>query len=194
MKELNIDESIKKVVKEINIEESIRKAAKEAAKETLQILKNNNCIKNEMSYFRRVEILLYNYNKLKIAVEQKEEDIEYIENNGLPEKSKSIVIYQTGGGNITSQERYMQIIEKYKSEKIETEREVNRIDKALSKINKDKYYRIIELKYLESEDNVTDEAIAEQLGKDQSTITRNRKRLINNIKVILFPESIKDFA
>lgn len=52
----------------------------------------------------------------------------------------------------------------------------------------------MELKYLNAQDKVTDEQIAEILEKDQSTITRNRKRLINSIKIILFPESIKDFA
>lgn len=180
--------------KDVNLDEVISKATKEAAKEMLQELKNNNYLKNDISYFRRVELLLYSYNKLKSAVNQKDEDIEYIEKNGLPQKSGSIVIYQTGGGNISSEERYMQLIEKYKLEKIETEREIKRIDNALNKIKDDKYYRIIELKYLYAKDKVADEQIAEMLDRDQSTVTRNRKRLINSIKVILFPESIKDFA
>lgn len=178
----------------INISEILKEAAKEAAKETLDEFKKNNYIKSGISYFRRVELLLLSYNKLKSAVKQKDEDIEYIKKNGLPQKSGSIVIYQTGGGNISSEERYVQLIEKYKLEKIETEREIKRIDNALNKIKKDKYYKIMELKYLNAQDKVTDEQIAEILEKDQSTITRNRKRLINSIKIILFPESIKDFA
>lgn len=176
------------------LNETISKAAKEAAREMLQELKNNKYIKDNISFFRRVELLLYNYDKLKAAVRQKDEDIEYIEKNGLPQKSGSIVVYQTSGGNISSQERYVQLIEKYKLEKIETEREIKRIENALHKIKIDKYYRIIELKYLDAVEKVSDEEIAEMLCKDQSTITRNRKRLINSIKVILFPESIKDFA
>lgn len=185
-----------KMPKEINVNEIISKTARAAAIETLESLKSNRFLKDSISYFRKVEILLYNYNKLKEAVKQKDEDIEYIEKNGLPEKSGSIVIYQTGGGNITSQERYVQLIEKYKLEKAETVREIKRIDNVLRKIRDDKYYKIIELRYLNAKnnDNVSDSDIAEILDKDQTTITRNRKRLINNIKVILFPESIKDFA
>lgn len=177
-----------------NINELINKAAKEAAKETLQELKNNNYIRNNLSYFRKVELILLNYNKLKDAVKQKDEDIEYIEKHGLPQKSGSIVIYQTSGGSISSQDRYVQLIEKYRLEKMETEREIKRIDNALDKIKKDKYYKIIELKYLNSDENKTDEKIAEEMSVDQSTITRNRKRLVNSLKTILFPESIKDFA
>lgn len=180
--------------KQINIDETISKAAKEAAKELLSELKAKKYIKNEISYFRKVEILLYQYNNLKTAIKQKEEDIKYIKEHGLPEKSKSIVMYQTSGGNISSEERYMQLIEKYNLEKIETEREVKRIDNALSKIKKDKYYKIVELKYLNSDKDMTDEEIAEVLDKDQSTVSRNRKRLINKIKTILFPESIKELA
>ncbi|KZL94355.1 hypothetical protein [Clostridium magnum] len=178
----------------VNVDELINKAAKEAAKETLQELKNSNYIKNNLSYFRKVELILLNYKMLKDAVNQKDEDIEYIEKHGLPQKSGSIVIYQTGGGNMSSQERYIQLIEKYKLEKLETEREIRRIDNALDKVKKDKYYKIIEFKYLNSEDHVTDDQIAEELSVDQSTITRNRKRLINSLKTILFPESIKEFA
>lgn len=182
------------MVDKINFDETINKAVKEAAKEMIQELRNSNYIKKEISYFRKVEILLYNYNKLKSAVKQKDEDIEYIEQNGLPQRSGSIIMYKSsGGGNISSEERYMQLIEKYKLEKLETERDIRRIENALSKIKNDKYYEIIKLKYI-SEEKSSDEEIAEVLSKDQSTITRNRKRLINSIKVILFPESIKDFA
>lgn len=180
--------------KEIDIKETIKRTAKEVAKELLVELKAKKYIKNEISYFRKVEILLYQYANLKTAINQKKEDIEYIKKHGLPEKSKSIVMYQTGGGNISAEERYMQLIEKYNMEMLETEREVKRIDNALSKIKKDKYYKIIELKYLNNDKDMSDEEIAEALGKDQSTISRNRKRLINSVKTILFPESIKDFA
>lgn len=176
--------------KQINVEELITKATKEAAKEAVNELRNSNMIKNGMSYFRRVELLLINYNNLKNAIKQKEEDIEFIEKNGLPQRSGSIVIYQTGGGNISGQERYTQMIEQYKIENIETERAINKIDNALSTIKKDKYYDIIVFKYLvNEEERMTDEQIAEKFNKDQSTISRNKNRLINILKATLFPKS-----
>ena len=92
---------------------------------------------------------------------------------------------------MTAGDRYVELIEKYRVEKAETLRDIARIDNALDKVREDKYFKIIELKYLEQKAK-TDEELAEILEKDQSTITRNRNRLINELKTILFPESIKE--
>lgn len=88
------------------------------------------------------------------------------------------------------------MIDKYKVEKIETQRDLTRIENALDKIREDKYFDIIQFKYLNLQKDKleTDERIAEKLNKDQSTVTRNRKRLMNKLITILFPESIRDFA
>ena len=90
----------------------------------------------------------------------------------------------------------LQLKEKYIREKIETERDLKRIDNALDKIKNDKYFDIIQLKYLNKEDDKlnTDEEIAERINKERRTIIRNRKRLINKLITIFFPESIKDYA
>lgn len=180
--------------KTVNIEDAIVKTAKETAKEVIQELRNSKMIKNEMSYFKKVELLLYNYNNLKAALKQKDEDIKYIKDHGLPQKSGSIVVYQTSGGNISGQDRYMNLIEKYELEKLETLREIKRIENALDKIKNDRYYPIIKLKYLsDHKERYNEERIAEKLDKDRSTITRNKSRLINTMKTILFPESIREF-
>lgn len=172
------------------IETYITETSKKTADNIINILKSHNLLKSNFNYYQKTELLLYNYPKLKLAVEQKQEDIDYIEKNGLPEKSKSIVFYSTANGNISGAERYLELIEKYKAEKIETERDIQRIEAALNKIKDDKYFEIINLKYFQG---LKEEDIAVKLGKDVSTINRNKKRLINSIKVILFPESIKEF-
>ena len=60
--------------KAINIEKAFEDAAKnvveETAKRIVDELKSNNMIKKEMSYYKRVELLLYNYENLKDAVKQ----------------------------------------------------------------------------------------------------------------------------
>ncbi len=188
-----LNEVITKAVSEAVKGKVIKEAAKETAKEVIQELRSSKMIKNELSYFKKVELLLYNYNNLQSALKQKDEDIEYIKKHGLPEKSGSIVVYQTSGGNISGQDRYLQLIEKYELEKMETLREINRIENALEKIKDDRYYKIIELKYLAA-DKYSEEEIAEELERDRSTITRNKGRLINTIKTILFPESIREFS
>lgn len=189
-------ESTKKKEEKLNINKTIQKAAQQAAERTIQQLKSNNMLKNNLNYYKKVEILLYNYENLKDALLQKDEDIEYIEKYGLPQSSKSIVVYQTTNGGISAEDRYLYLREKYRIEKMETEREVRRIDNALNKVRQDKYFDIIQLKFLNQEEEKldTDEKIAERLNKDQSTITRNRKRLMNKLITILFPENIKHFA
>ena len=180
--------------KEIDIGKTIKKTSEETAKKIVEELKFNRMIKEFISYPKRVELLLYNYETLKDAIEQKEEDIKYLDEYGLPEGSKSVVIYQSGSGGMSKEDRYVELREKYRREKLETERDIKRIENAIKKIKDDKYFDIIRLKYLNIEENrvKTDEELAEKLGKDRSTIIRNRKRLINKLVTILFPQSIKE--
>lgn len=185
------------MAKDINIKEIIENTAKETARATIAEMRVNNMVKKELTYYKRVELLLYNYENLKEAIKQKEEDIEYIDKNGLPEKSGSIVVYSSASG-ASKEDRYLELKEKYIREKIETERDLKRIDNALDKIRNDKYFDIIQLKYLNKEEDKlnTDEEIVKELELevDRTTITRNRKRLMNKLITIFFPESIKDYA
>ena len=138
-------------------------------------------------------MLLYNYENLKEAIIQKEEAIKDLEEYGLPGKSKSIVVYSSAGGS-SQQDRYSELKEKYKLEKMETERDLKRIDNALDKIKDDRYFDIIKYKYLNSDEERinTDEELAALFNKDRRTIIRNKKRLINKLVTILFPESLKE--
>ena len=164
----------------------IRKIIDETVEKTIAQLKNKNMIKESNNY-KKTELMLYNYKNFLDAVKQKEEDIEYIKKNGLPGKSQSIVI-NSGCGCNSTQDKYMALIEKYELEKKEIERNITRINNALLKLNKDKYYKIIELKYLSKENEriLSDEELASILLKDRTTISRNRKRLINRLSHILF--------
>lgn len=179
--------------KEKEVRETIIKTIDETAKSIVEHLKTNNMIKQELSYYKKVEILLYNYRNLLEAVQQKKEDIEYIEKNGLPEASKSIVAYSSARGN-SQADRYLELKEGYMRAIAETERDINKIENAIEKIRKDEYFEIIKLKYLEDEDKKlkSDEEIAEAIEKNRKTVARNRKRLINSLVTILFPESIRE--
>lgn len=182
-----INENVRKT-----IEKTIESKSIDIADKVIEKLNNSNKIKIEIPYYKRVELLLYNYENLKEAVKQKEEAIAELDKYGLPERSKSIVMYSSAGGS-SQADRYTELKEKYKLEKLETERDLKRIDSALNKIKEDKYFEIILYKYLRSEEKKisTDDKLAEMLNKDRTTIVRNRKRLINKLVIILFPESIK---
>lgn len=190
------DKIVKKIIRDTAkgvLEELKGTVVKEVAKELVNELKTNNMIKKELSFYKRVELLLYNYQNLKEAAKQKDEDIKYLNEYGLDENSKSIVIYSST--SITSKEdRQVQLKEKYIREKGEILRNIKRIDNALDKIREDKYFKIIQLKYLnlEEEKIKTDEELAEIFNRDRKTILRNRKRLINKLTTILFPESLRE--
>ena len=183
-----INENIRKT-----IEKTIESKSIDIADKVIEKLNNSNKIKIEMPYYKRVELLLYNYENLKEAVKQKEEAIAELDKYGLPERSKSIVMYSSAGGS-SQADRYSELKEKYKIEKMETERDLKRIDNALDKIRDDKYFGIIQYKYLneDKEKITTDEELADKFNRDRKTITRNKKRLINKLMTILFPESISE--
>lgn len=170
----------------------IKKVMEDTVKSTVKELRVNRLLKEGTNYTKKVELLLYNYETLKEAVIQKEEDIKYLEKHGMKEKSKSVVFYQSGGREISKEDKYIELKESYKRDIQETERNIKKIENALGKIKKDKYYRIIELKYLNPEEKRmrTDEEVAEEIGVDRKTIIRNRKRLLNKLIIIFFPESI----
>lgn len=184
----------------INTKKLIELVSKGAAEEVIKILTDKKLVKSaeinnkkELSYYKKVEILLYNYENLKEAIKQKEEDIENLEKYGLKERSNSIVVYSGAGGNPEA-DRYLELKQRYVIEKLEIERDLKRIDNALDKIRKDSYFDIIQLKYLNLEEDKarTIEELANKLDKDRSTIIRNKKRLINKLVIILFPESIRN--
>ncbi|MDB1959033.1 hypothetical protein PMY38_10520 [Clostridium tertium] len=183
-----INENVRKT-----IEKTIDSKSIDIADKVIEKLNNSNKIKIEMPYYKRVELLLYNYENLKEAVKQKEEAIAELDKYGLPERSKSIVMYSSAGGS-SQADRYSELKEKYKIEKMETERDLKRIDNALDKIRDDKYFGIIQYKYLnEDEERInTDEELAQKFNKERITIIRNRKRLINKLVTILFPISISE--
>ena len=68
---------------------------------------------------------------------------------------------------------------------IKTQKLINIINKALNDIEDDYYFDIIELIYFK---NKTREEVTEEFGVEVKTITRNKIRLVNKLKVILFSD------
>lgn len=66
-----------------------------------------------------------------------------------------------------------------------TEKMVAKIDEALEDIQADPYYRIIPLFYFDGE---TRENIASMLASTVRTVGRNKRRLVNELKIRLFSD------
>ena len=68
-----------------------------------------------------------------------------------------------------------------------TRKSIDLIERALKHIKGDKYYSIIRSIYFEGK---TLEETAQEIEKSIPTIARNRKRLINKLKIQLFSDDV----
>lgn len=68
-----------------------------------------------------------------------------------------------------------------------TKKLINIIDAALKSIEKDKYYNVIPYIFF---DNKTREEIAEILDCEVKTVTRNKNRLVNQLKIVIFSDDV----
>lgn len=158
------------------IEAAVNKAAHESAIAIKQE-------QPERNYFRETEILLYNYPALKLKVEQDEEFLYDPEASAEPKgkRSKDIVCFSArGGSHGLDIDQYTQSV---KSSMMRTRQEVLRIERAMEAITGDKYYDIIPMKYW---DGMTFEDIAERFECEEKTVRRNKSRLVNKLKIMLF--------
>lgn len=147
-------------------------------------LSKRNYLRKGISTYQNTESLLYKYNDLKKSIQDREEEIKEIETTGLRGSSKSILKMPNGSHN---DDLEADIIEGLIIDIKKTQLIVNRIDRIIKKFKNDKYIDIIKLKYFE---NKTQQDIADYFEKDTTTIWRNNKRLINEIKVYLFPNDV----
>jgi len=99
-------------------------------------------------------------------------------------RSKDIIRLSANSGSWKPEE-YVQeeIIRSRKASMERTRLQVQRIDRALETIKDDQYYDIIPMRYF---DRIKIEEIADRLVCDESTVRRNKNRLVNKIKIVLF--------
>lgn len=170
----------------INVE--MTELIKQVHAELMQELKRNKMVKPiKDSAFQKTEKLLYNYNQFKKVIEKKQEQIEMIAAIGLSNRSKSIVIVPTTKtfDTRTPGEKAEDRIEEIQASMVQMQWYIQLIDDALDKISADQYFDIIRLKYFEGQ---TVENISYELECDPSTVTRNKNRLVDILKIHLFPD------
>jgi len=162
----------------------------DVVQELLIELKKKDFIKhNKQTAFHKTEQLLYNYMNFKQVIADKQKHIDFIKENGIQKRSKSIVNF-TGNHQVDTRsddEKANEQIEALENSIMITKRYIAVIDDALSKISNDKYYDLIRLRYFEGK---TREEIAEYFDVDVATISRNKNRLINTLKIYLFSDEV----
>jgi len=160
-----------------------------AEKVVLEFQKKGFIKDNKQSAFQKTEILLYNYNNFQDAIKEKRKQIKEVKQYGTKGKSKSITSFSSGSSFSVKDEdeKIDDKVIQLEGSIIITKNLISVIDKALEKLHEDQYYDIIKLKYFEKKKS---EEIAEHYNVDTSTISRNKNRLINVLKIYLFSDDV----
>lgn len=137
-------------------------------------------------YFKHTEKRLYAYPALVANIDQYDQDIKDLKREyTLPgsQKSKDIARMQSSGVRLTPDEILEGKIHLLEKKKTIDLVEINEIDRALQFVSSDQYFNIIALKYF---DKKSDNIIAEELHCDDSTVRRNKNKLLGQIIVKLY--------
>ena len=156
--------------------------------ETIRELKRNGLlVSHTENSFKKTEKLLLNYNKFKQLIQYKIEQIENIKAEGLIKNSKSFIKISNGNGinMLNENEKVDAKIEEIENSISKLNYYIKLIDHAIDKVKTNPYSDIIQLKYF---DGLTYEDISLHMDCDISTIKRNKNKLINDIKIYIFPE------
>lgn len=144
----------------------------------------DNKLDNKQNSYKKTESILYSYNSIKEAIKVKEDIILEILENGLPEKSKSIVL-NIGKSKSDIEEIKQEYISTLKKEIAKNQGYIIMIDKSLETIREDEYFKALEDKYINKK---SIDEIANIYKKNNATISRNINRLVNQLKPIILTE------
>lgn len=148
-------------------------------------------MKKDSSY-EKTEMILWNYNKMKKSIKYLQEKLDKLvrEKKKLAQtliKSKRVVLKEENQNYYYTDETLENSINELKQLIIKTKAEISFIDKCISELKEDDYFDIIDMWYFKGKKKgYTREKIAEYFDCDSDTITRNRKRLVNELKYLLY--------
>ena len=168
----------------------IKETAKFTAEELLEKLKTGKFLRdNKKSAFQKTEQLLYNYQSFKAVIADKEEQIRTIIDSGRPKRSKDITNFSIGGSAeyLSELEKDEDKIEQIRNSIAITKHYIAIVDRELEKLSSDSYYDLIRLLYFEG---ITQDEAAEFFDCSQRTIWRNKQRIINKLRVMLFSDDV----
>ena len=152
---------------------------------------NANC-KRGMSAYQKTEQLLFNYMGFKRIIRDKQMQIEDIQTYGVLEGGGAVRQYggNTGGkprGIVLDEERKAQAIAEIEKQMQPMVQAVDMIDRAMSELQAESYYKILEMRYFEDR---THEDIAVHYKCTRPNITYHMRRLINKLAMQIFPEQV----
>lgn len=163
----------------------------EIVKEVLKELKSKELLKNPKSSYKSTEKILYSLNVLPEAIKLVDDEIKKLEEEAkdIPTptaKSNTLVLNEKNNTYVYGDETLETRISELKQISVKAKSQVRLVKSALKKIENDKYYDIIPMYYF---DKMTIEEIAEECDWAVGTVSKHKKRLMNDLKVYIFPDT-----
>jgi RNA polymerase sigma factor (sigma-70 family) len=144
----------------------------------------------EKTAYQKTEQLLYNYNGFRRIVQERMDEIEEIRKYGVPKKGGAVHEYCGSGtvsGLVLPEESVESAVRRIQSSVQETVAAIDLIDKCMTQLRSDPYYKVLEMRYFEGR---TQEDIAYEFGCSQVNISKNKSRLVRELSMRLFPNQV----
>ena len=146
---------------------------------------------NPKSSYKSTEKILYSFKVLPQAIKLIEKEILKLEEENktilkAPTKSNKLVLNESDSTYIYGDEILETRISELKQIVIKTNSQIRLVKQALNHFKEDEYYDIIPKYYFE-EKTIGD--VAEEMGYAIGTISKHKTRLINELKVYIFPDT-----
>lgn len=145
---------------------------------------------NAKTAFEKTETLLYNYRGFCKIVQERKQEIEDIRKYGAPGKSAGFEYNPHTNvvtGIVTEEERVEAAVHTVERSVQGTVQALALIDKCMETLKNDPYYDILPMRYFEGR---TQEDIALEFKCSQFTISTNKKRLVEELSLRLFPNQV----
>ena len=108
----------------------------------------------------------------------------------MPKKGDAIKQYGGGsvaGGLVLPEESVEAAVHRIQASVQDTIQALNLIDKCMSQLRSDPYYKLLEMRYFEGR---TQEDIALEFNCSQVNISKNKSRLVRELSMRLFPNQV----
>lgn len=179
------------MTKNEELKQDIKLIVKETMTEALADMKRKGIVnEDKASPYQKTEQLLFNYVKFSAVIADKEKSILFIQEGGIQHRSKSITCAPVDGGNgdiKSASEKADDQIASLEHSIVVTRRCIKIIDDALKMIEDEPYFEILPMRYFEGRSR---EYIAEHFEVDVATISRNKNKLIDSLKIVLFSDEV----
>lgn len=142
-----------------------------------------SCAREPKDAFKATEKRLYAYPLLAAKIEDDEDALAELRQQGAHQKSHSITRFIRSGSRLEPEEVERAMIIDLESAIAADKYEIQRIDKALEQIADDEYRDIIRYKYFEQR---PEDEIADLLHCSPRTVRTHKSRLVGRLSVFLY--------